>query len=148
MGEGWLSLSLSLALSHSSPLTSTQITSLPAADFHNAFDLRGAGTDPATLDALTGGAWSGGREYDVLNLPTGMYGPGGSRVSREAERLGYEVRATYAPGVGGAPATAAAAADAAAVEAAAAEDAAAGGRRSGRVLEVGWTDYDGIAGGF
>jgi hypothetical protein len=123
-----------------------KIHSLPAAEFKHAYDLRGAPSDPALLDALTAGAWSGGREYDVLNLPAGVHGVGNA-VANEKDRLGYEVRATYPPGAGGAGASAAAATDAAAVEAAAAEDAATGGPRHGRVLEVGWTDYDGLAGG-
>jgi len=129
--------------------------SLPAADFRGAFDLRGAGDDPATLDALTGGAWSGGREFEVLNLPAGVYGSE-DILTEERTRLAYEVRAAYP--AGSSNSSAAAAADAAATETAqavatdgAAEDgsgagAAGGDDGYGRVLEVGWTPFDGAAG--
>jgi hypothetical protein len=139
---------LSLNLPSHTPLFSSfsHLHSLPAAAYRGAYDLRGAGDDPATLDALTGGAWSGGREFEVLNLPAGVYGAG-DELSDEKVRLGYEVRASYP---GGGAASAAAAADAAALEALRVAEEEGDGEAEeeghGRVLEVGWTPFDGAAG--
>ena len=150
-----------------SPLPSP---SLAPEDFAGCFDLRGAGDDAATLDALTGGAWAGGKDYETLYIPAGAYGVGDD-LRDERTRLAYEVRATYP---GGSPTTTAAAMDAAAAEAARAAAAAAaaasheeeeeegeeagfgaggGGGAAydgpdphGRVLDVGWMPFDGAAG--
>ena len=73
------------------------LSSLPAASYRGAFDLRNAGDDPVTLDALTGGAWSRGQPYETLSLPAGAHGVG--HAVREArEVLAREVRGSYPAG--------------------------------------------------
>ena len=75
---------------------------VPTEEYHGAFDLRGApdsnnpdlrGTELAeVMDSLTGGAWSGGADYEIAAVPVTTGGaPKGNMVDAHRRALDVEV---------------------------------------------------------